>query len=110
MYPCVIIVGEKKTRADGFFDSGNLAAKNDMPVCFLSTDLFYMLFESEIFKREGHVCDEMKIITLSGEKKVPIFEGEIEVQNRKMRVYFAPSGNMIGKNYKVLLNAVCIGE
>ena len=52
----------------------------------------------------------MRICTLSGEKVVRLYAGEIEVQKRKMQVYFAVSGNMIGRNYKILLNSACIGE
>lgn len=105
VYPCMITVERRKIRADGFFDSGNIAQKNGIPVCFISLDLFY-----EIFKWEGQVCDEMQIHTLSGEKTVRLYAGEIEVQKRKMQVYFTPSKNMIGRNYKILLNSACIGE
>ena len=105
VYPCKITAGGRTIRADGFFDSGNIAQKNGIPVCFVSADLFY-----EIYKDGGQVCDEMRIHTLSGKKIVRLYAGEIEVRSTKMQVYFTPSGNMIGRNYKILLNSACIGE
>ena len=109
VYACTLSVGEKHVTADGFYDSGNLAMKNSLPVCFVSPALIYELFDTEILKSEGQVCDEMQIFTLAGEKTVPIYEGEIEVetdgQTACAHVYFAPSAHMIGREYAVLLNA-----
>ncbi len=104
IYPCELYHGEKKISTQAFLDSGNLAMKNGLPVCFLSPELLYELFGEEIVKGEGQVCDEMAITTLSGEKKARLYPGRIEVDGQKRDVYFSPSANMIGREYKVLLN------
>lgn len=119
-YDCRIRNGEKYVKASGFLDSGNLAAKNGLPVCFVSPDLIYELWGEELIhsKEDGQVRDEMRINTLAGEKNLPLYGGEIEVktdgERRKKRVYFAPSQNMISREYKILLNPRifegCTGE
>ena len=105
IYACIITIKGKKIRADGFFDSGNLARKEGFPVCFVSADILY-----EIIEAGGQVCDEMQICTISGKKRVCLYAGKITVQGKTMQAYFAPSGNRIWKNYKILLNNACIGE
>lgn len=118
IYPCKIAYNKRAFSVLGYMDSGNLARKNGVPVCFLSPDIFYDLFgEIILFNEEvkmdesrGQVCNEMAITTMSGEKKVRLFKGEIEVcisaeKTLKKQVYFCPSNNMINREYKVLLNA-----
>ena len=109
VYTCTLSIGEKYIEADGFYDSGNLAVKNGLPVCFVSPALIYDLIGEEILKRRGQVCDEMQISTLTGEKKVVLYEGDIGLkingQTVCARVYFAPSAHIIGREYTVLLNA-----
>ena len=76
-----------------------------MGVCFLSPEIAFELFEEEILKQGGQVRDEIEIQTLGGEKKLPLFQGEIEIKekNVKKTVYFALSKNMLCREYKVLL-------
>ena len=109
VYACTLFVGERRIEAEGFYDSGNLAVKNGVPVCFVSPALIYDLVGEEILKTRGQVCDEIQISTLTGEKKVVLYEGKIELkingQTVCARVYFAPSAHMIGREYAVLLNA-----
>ena len=109
VYPCTLFVRERYVYADGFYDSGNLAVKNGLPVCFVSPALIFELVGEEILETKGQVCDEMQISTLAGAKTVPLYEGEIEVkmngQTVSARAYFAPSAHMIGREYAVLLNA-----
>ncbi len=109
VYPCTLCVGEKSVQAEGFYDSGNLATKNNLPVCFVSPALLYDLLGEEILKAKGQVFDEMQISTLAGEKTVPLYIGKIEIkrdgQTACAHVYFAPSAHMIGREYAVLLNA-----
>ena len=105
VYTCVIEVKDKKIKADGFYDSGNLVQNAGKPVCFVSADLLY-----ELIKSGGQVCDEMQIRTISGTKTVYLYAGKITVRGKTMQSYFALSGNRIGKNYKILLNNACIGE
>ena len=108
IYECEITANGKKRKAMGFWDSGNLAKKQGFAVCFLSPQLFYELFEEMIFsKGHGQVCDELKIQTIGGEKSVRLYLGEIQVQTAerkiKKQVYFAPSRNMISREYSILL-------
>lgn len=107
VYPCKIRNGEKCIQAQGFLDSGNLAMKDGVPVCFLSPELIFDLFFTG---GEGQVCDEMQITTLAGVKTVSLYKAELEVEGRKIQVYFAPSKNMIKRDYKILLNFRVIGE
>lgn len=114
IYTCTLFAGERQTEAEGFYDSGNLAMKNGVPVCFVSPALLYDLFGEEILKTEGQVFDEMQISTLAGEKTTRLYLGEIAVKADKKTVYahayFAPSKNMIGREYTVLLNARIVEE
>lgn len=97
--------------ARGFVDSGNLATKNNRPVCFVAPDLLFSLFEEAIFAKQGtHVCDEMKIVTMAGERSIPLYSGEIELEGRKIQVYFASGRNMIGRGYDVLLHGQILEE
>ncbi len=109
VYACTLSIGEKHIKANGFYDSGNLAVKNRLPVCFVSPALIYDLIGEEILETRGQVCDEMQISTLTGEKTVVLYEGDIGLkingQTICARVYFAPSAHIIGREYTVLLNA-----
>ena len=108
VYACTLCIGEKRVDSEGFYDSGNLATKNGLPVCFVSPALIYGLLGEEILKSEGQVFDEMQISTLAGRKSVPLCKGEIMVKTMvktvSAHVYFAPSVHMIGREYAVLLN------
>ena len=108
VYDCTIFYKDKSQKARGFWDSGNLAMKNQLPICFLSPELFYALYEEVIFsKGEGQVWDEMQIQTVNGEKKVCLYKGEIELETPKgkikKQVYFTPSKNIISREYSLLL-------
>ena len=109
VYTCTLSVGEKRAKVDGFYDSGNLASKNGLPVCFLSPAVLYELIGAEFLKARGQVCDEMEISTLTGVKTVALHAGKVGVkidgQTVCKDVYFAPNANMIGREYAVLLNA-----
>lgn len=121
IYACEVRGEEKSVRAQGYLDSGNLATKYGVPVCFLSTDLFYDLWGEEFVfgsgvknaKGGGQDFDKMKITTLAGEREIPLRIGVLSVkigrgkekEKREKRVYFAPSANMITREYNLLLNA-----
>ncbi len=48
LYPCEITASNgKRASVKGFYDSGNSAEKNGLPVCFLSLDIVYDLFYDE---------------------------------------------------------------
>lgn len=111
VYDCCIMKGEKRIKARGFLDSGNLAQKDGIPVCFLSPDVVYELWGDELLlhKEMGQVCDEMEIATVNGTSKIPLYQAELRVLERgkeiRKTVYFSPSKNMISREYKILLNA-----
>ena len=102
VYTCLVKSQTKELETLGFLDSGNLAMKNGIPVCFLSLELIYELFFEQ---GGGQVVDEMEISTLAGVKKIPLYKGEVIMESVRTEVYFAPSKNMIGREYKILLNA-----
>ncbi len=108
-YPCIAYFSDREIRAEGYFDSGNRAQKNGLPVCFVSPDFLYDLFGWEYLNTRGHVRDEMQIMTVSGRKNISLYEAEIEIakdkQRFKKRVYFSPTANMLTREYKILLNA-----
>ena len=109
VYACTVSAGEGRISAEGFYDSGNLAEKNGLPVCFISPALLYELLDGDLFKAKGQVCDEMQMSTLTGVKTVALYVGKIGLEIGGQRVdkdvYFAPSAHMIGREYTVLLNA-----
>ena len=107
IYDCMITHKGKHIPLLGFYDSGNLATKNGLPVCFLSPDVFYDIFGDEIFQKgAGQVFDEVAFTTLSGEKKLPAVCAELSVKKngQKCKVYFAPSANMLKREYPLLLS------
>ncbi len=116
IYPCVVRIGEKQAKTDGFWDSGNLATKEGVPVCFLSADILYDLCgDSLIFPKErGQVCDEMQICTQSGEKTIPVYRGQVRVEtggeSSWREVYFARATNMIQREYKLILHSRSLEE
>lgn len=112
---CILYCGEKRIREQGFVDSGNLARKNGLPVCFVSPDLFYDLFETySLHTDSGQVCDEIQIQTLGGVKKLPTIQGEIEIlhggKRRRQRVYFSRTQNIVRREYRILLSVDCLEE
>ena len=109
IYNCKIVYKNQKSVVAGFLDSGNLAMKNGLPVCFLSADVWYDFWGEELLKTKGQVRDEITIATLGGEKTSPVFKGELELCLHKVKlkkeVYFAPTANMLSREYKLLLSA-----
>ncbi len=112
LYDCTVIFGEKRVQVTAFFDTGNLAAQRGRPVCFLTADIFYDLFESDLLfegKEGGQVRDETAITTLTGEKKLPVYLGDLQISVggklcRINKVYFARWTNRISREYKMILN------
>lgn len=109
IYPCEASFGGKTVRAEGYLDSGNLATKNGLPVCFLSPDLLYDLYADENGFCGEQVCDELVLTTVAGEKKTPLYKGELRIKTEEgickiEEVYFAAAANIIGREYKLILN------
>ena len=102
---CRLFSKGKSVKAQGYIDSGNLAQKNGLPVCFVAPDLFYELFGEEILTQREQVRDELAISTLTGAKTVALYEGEIEINGVKKRTYFVSSPHMLSRGYKLLLGA-----
>lgn len=106
IYPCKLRKGDRQVCSEGYVDSGNLAQKHGIPVCFLSAELFFELFGVNAFE-DGE--EELFISTISGEKKIKLFlldelwiyfgQGE----NIVYKPYCAVSPALQGKDYKVLL-------
>lgn len=111
---CELTAGGKAVTANGFLDSGNLAQKNGLFVCFVSPELVYELYGEDMLNGEDVAREEMAITTVSGKKTVVLYEGELRVKTNppmeKKRVYFSPSANMIGREYTVLLYAGLLEE
>lgn len=110
VYLCKVYINGKTGCGNGYFDSGNTATKNGLPICFLSPDFFYEILGHEIVFCGGQVCDEIQITTLAGTRKIPAYKGEIAVKKGgrdevRKEVYFAMGANMIQREYKILLNA-----
>lgn len=114
IYACIITYKQKSMRVLGYLDSGNLACKNAIPVCFVSPDVFYGLFGDEIlYKQAGQVCDEIVFQTLSGEKRSVAVQAEISMEisgktTPKKQAYFALSTNMLNREYAALLNGALL--
>ena len=118
VYDCVIRNGEKEAAAQGFLDSGNMVTKKGIPVCFVSPEIIYRLWGGEILfseKGEGQVRDEVAITTMTGSKKVLLYKGSLQIiagEKRKeiKEVYFAPSANMISREYMMILHSRIFDE
>ncbi|MBQ8291613.1 MAG: sigma-E processing peptidase SpoIIGA [Clostridia bacterium] len=109
-YTCMLFHGEKHIKTVGYYDSGNLAQKDGLPVCFVSPELVYELVSDDVFLQEaGQVRDELCITTLNGERKYRLFKGEIVIKDEKTEVYFAASAHMVSREYKILLPASIFG-
>ena len=113
LYDCEIAYKQRSVRVLSLYDSGNSSIKNGLPVCFLSPDLAYELWGEEYFQKEkevGQVRDEITIFTLGGVKTLPLYKGELSIFDEKRRIvkreaYFAPSSNMISREYKMILSS-----
>ncbi len=112
IYPCEVIFRDKRQKLSAFYDSGNLATKNALPVCFLSAEIFYDLFEEILFSPEEgeQMRSELCVSTLSGEKKLSLYKGGLRIEKEGENlavdeVYFACATNMISKGYKLILHS-----
>ncbi|MFQ7701150.1 MAG: sigma-E processing peptidase SpoIIGA [Coriobacteriales bacterium] len=110
VYPCKIELDGRTVKAEGFFDSGNRAQAGGIPVCFLSPDLAFDLLGDKV------MTEEMTIMTMGGESRIKIFLADsLEIYcgdkpNIIKKVYFAPSGNIRAREYKIILNAAVLAE
>ena len=101
LYDCVIENNGKNIKVKGFYDSGNSAEKNGLPVCFVSPDICYDLWGENTQEK----IENLAVATVSGVKTVRLYLGTLYVENKRMKAYFAPAVNMISREYKLLLNA-----
>ncbi len=114
LYPCEIRYNTRAVNALGFLDSGNMATKNGIPVCFIAPDLSYDLWENELAFSNADKREEITILTVGGEKTLPLFKGELKIQTpsgvfTRKEVYFSPSAHIVSREYKILLQS-CILE
>lgn len=108
IYPCKLVLGGRQVRAQGYLDSGNLAQKSGVPVCFLSAELFFDVFGARAFE-DGE--EQLLLSTVSGEKRVKLFIlDELLIYSERgeniiYKPYCAVSPALQGKEYKILLGA-----
>ena len=108
IYLCELRKGEKRLRVEGYLDSGNLAQKKGIPICFLRAEVFFELFGMDAF---GEGDDELFVATVAGEKKIKLFLlDELWIYSGKQKnivnkPYCAVSPALQGKEYGVLLGA-----
>lgn len=109
IYPCTITCKEKQMEVSGFYDSGNLATYKGIGICFVAPDVFYELWGEERAtywegKGETVVCQ-----TINGVKKTIVCLGKLNIEiggeSLQGEVYFAPSTNMVLREYKLLLSS-----
>jgi stage II sporulation protein GA (sporulation sigma-E factor processing peptidase) len=114
IYDCVLIIGKKAVKTRGFFDSGNAASKNGLPVCFVCMELAFTLWGETVIEGMQENQERLEIDTLGGKKILPLYLGELcfsdGVRDRRIRTYFAPSRNIVFREYQVLLNARIMDE
>ena len=106
IYDCAILYNKRRVAILGYLDSGNLASKFGVPVCFVSPDIVFDFWENEYYSPQEFIAIE----TLGGEKTLPLYCGELEIKvnNKnliKKQVYFAPSAHIVSREYKMLLQA-----
>ena len=111
IYDCAILYNKRRIAIFGFLDSGNLAKKNGTPVCFLSPEIAFELWENELLTPHG----EITVQTLGGEKTLPLFAGDLEIKKngeifKRKGVFFAPSAHIVSREYKMLLQANIFDE
>ncbi len=104
MYECVVFGADKRAVTQGYWDSGNMAQKDGLPVCFISPLLFF-----KVFGDFAGGVERLRITTVAGEREVPIVLGKILVKAGKnarlQEVYFSPSKHIVFREYEVLLPA-----
>ena len=110
VYACKIAYKRQKIHVFGLYDTGNLACYQNVPVCFVSPDVLYDLLGEDFYKSDGQVCDEIVVHTISGEKRLPVYLGQIIVNGEEKRTYFAPGAHIVNKAYAVLINRCILVE
>ena len=90
LFPCELCVKERRVKTLGFVDSGNVAKKDGVPICFLSAELFFELFGEESFSMP---MEEIALTSLAGEKKIKLARLD------EIRIYFGKKTNIIKNPY-----------
>lgn len=107
IYDCYI-EGIKQVKARGYLDSGNVARKDGLPVCFLSPLLFYEAFSYTA------VGEKSVITTVAGQREIAVYKGKISLRAGGKtiwkEVYFSPSKHIVLREYEVILPAYIIEE
>ena len=67
------VFGKTLVKTRGYLDSGNVAKKDDIPICFISALLFYEAFSYDA------TAEKTEIITVAGVKEVLVYKGELTV-------------------------------
>ncbi len=106
IYDCKIAYQQREIRVSAFYDSGNFACFQGAPVCFVSPEIAFEFYEADGAEAQA----ETAITTMSGVKKVRLYQGALEIEEkgkvfRAEKVYFAVSVNMLSREYKLLLHS-----
>ena len=110
VYACDVVAGGRTLRVDGFGDTGNTAFYQNAPVCFLSVELCYDLYEMK------PPDAWMEITTMAGKKRVALYRAErfnVHSGKRVLAVgeaYLSPSVQMRGRAYQMLFPASVLEE
>lgn len=100
---CKVARGQTELSAVGFVDTGNTAVCDGRAVCFVRPDLLFRLADVE------PPAKYMKIRTVSGEKRIPLYAVErVEIVDKDrctiwQGAYLSPAVHMLGKEYDILL-------
>ena len=107
IYDFAVYVDGKRQIVRGFLDTGNVSFKNDLPVCFVTPDLFYDMFGVRLMTLEKR--EELVVRTLGGEKRSVLEKGELALldkkESKRQVVYFSPMANMLSREYKMIVGA-----
>lgn len=103
IFPCEIVLREKRVKVDGFMDTGNTATRGGRAVCFVTPDVLYRLFDLQ------PAPEHMIVRTVSGEKRIGLFPVDavhVTIKNEAVVLegaYLSPATHILSKGYQLLL-------
>jgi hypothetical protein len=111
VYECELYYASERVCVSGYYDSGNLATHENLPVCLISPEIAYALSMNIEMLYAAETPSKI-ITTASGEKQTRLFRGELLIKGKKEKksVYFAVLGNMVGREHKLILHANILGK
>jgi hypothetical protein len=93
LYDCQLTYKDVKMQLKGFLDSGNLANKNGLPVCFISPEYFYELFidSNDLYKLSLGLSDIVNGVYdgfFIGDFRVRIWCKKIVIKSNENKIAF----------------------